>query len=317
MRREAAATVCRTWPLVAYVILSVCCRSVAHLLRLLGQQRNCRSQLRRLLHPLTTLHSFEHPYDLIKVRLQSQPLHRPLIYKGPWHCFRDTVAKEGYRGLYRGLSSPLIGATVENAVVFLVYNQFNQFVRSWQQIGPHQEVSIPITALGAAFAGAAASFVLTPIEYVKCVMQVQQMARSQSGSTSLSSQKLPGPLAIVASAVKSKGLRGLWLGQTATLLRESGGNVGWFCTYELVARYFVNRRASSTATKSDLTDLELIAAGASAGVCYNFGFFPADSIKSAIQTAEELSPHQPKKTFSEMGKSILRTRGIRGLYVGQ
>lgn len=240
-----------------------------------------------------------------------------MIYKGPWHCFRDTVAKEGYRGLYRGLSSPLIGATVENAVVFLVYNQFNQFVRSWQQIGPHQEVSIPITALGAAFAGAAASFVLTPIEYVKCVMQVQQMARSQSGSTSLSSQKLPGPLAIVASAVKSKGLRGLWLGQTATLLRESGGNVGWFCTYELVARYFVNRRASSTATKSDLTDLELIAAGASAGVCYNFGFFPADSIKSAIQTAEELSPHQPKKTFSEMGKSILRTRGIRGLYVGQ
>lgn len=44
---------------------------------------------------------FEHPFDLIKVRLQSQPLDRPARFLGPIDCFKQTLAGEGFLGLYR------------------------------------------------------------------------------------------------------------------------------------------------------------------------------------------------------------------------
>lgn len=44
---------------------------------------------------------FEHPFDLVKVRLQSQPTDRPASFSGPLDCFKQTFRKEGWRGLYR------------------------------------------------------------------------------------------------------------------------------------------------------------------------------------------------------------------------
>ena len=43
----------------------------------------------------------EHPFDLVKVRLQSQPIDRPLVFKGPLDCLGKTFTNEGIRGLYR------------------------------------------------------------------------------------------------------------------------------------------------------------------------------------------------------------------------
>lgn len=43
----------------------------------------------------------EHPFDLVKVRLQSQPLDRPLKYVGPLDCFVQTLRHEGLRALWR------------------------------------------------------------------------------------------------------------------------------------------------------------------------------------------------------------------------
>lgn len=44
---------------------------------------------------------FEHPLDLVKVRLQSQPGHLPPRFRGPVDCFWQTFRHEGVRGLYR------------------------------------------------------------------------------------------------------------------------------------------------------------------------------------------------------------------------
>ena len=43
----------------------------------------------------------EYPFDTVKVRLQSQPDNAVLRYSGPLDCFRQTIAKEGFMGLYR------------------------------------------------------------------------------------------------------------------------------------------------------------------------------------------------------------------------
>ena len=44
---------------------------------------------------------FEHPFDLTKVRLQSQVLDAQARFSGPLDCLTQTYRNEGIRGLYR------------------------------------------------------------------------------------------------------------------------------------------------------------------------------------------------------------------------
>lgn len=60
----------------------------------------------------------EYPFDTVKVRLQSQPDHLPLRYTGPLDCFRQSLRQDGVRGLYRGISAPLLGAAIETSSLF-------------------------------------------------------------------------------------------------------------------------------------------------------------------------------------------------------
>ena len=49
-----------------------------------------------------------HPFDTLKVRLQTQPIENP-IYSGVVDCFKKTIKWEGPQGLYKGVQSPLVG----------------------------------------------------------------------------------------------------------------------------------------------------------------------------------------------------------------
>jgi ornithine carrier protein len=60
----------------------------------------------------------EFPFDTVKVRLQSQANTVPLQYTGPLDCFKQSIQKDGLRGLYRGISAPLFGAAVETSSLF-------------------------------------------------------------------------------------------------------------------------------------------------------------------------------------------------------
>jgi hypothetical protein len=53
---------------------------------------------------------FEHPFDLTKVRLQSQVLDTTARFNGPIDCLVKTWKNEGVRGLYRvrGLLAELL-----------------------------------------------------------------------------------------------------------------------------------------------------------------------------------------------------------------
>ena len=53
-----------------------------------------------------TLLTVGHPFDTIKVRLQTSEKSQ---FKGPLDCLLQTVRKEGLRGLYKGATPPLVG----------------------------------------------------------------------------------------------------------------------------------------------------------------------------------------------------------------
>jgi mitochondrial ornithine carrier protein len=201
----------------------------------------------------------------------------------------------------------------------------------------------------------------TPIELVKCKMQVQMLAipiTISASSAKAMRANLPGPIAILSSIIRSTGVRGLWLGHTGTLIREAGGTAAWFATKEFVASLLVARRLRDSQsslqsqshsyshpslphpphshTQSDLhahpnprTDLllwESAFSGACAGAAFNIALFPADTVKSAIQTEDELRPQssttkttkttRTTKTFLGTFMAMYKAHGIRGLYAG-
>ena len=58
-----------------------------------------------------------HPFDLIKVRLQTA---EKGVYNGAIDVAKKSLARDGFKGLYRGVSAPLAGVSPMFAVSFWV-----------------------------------------------------------------------------------------------------------------------------------------------------------------------------------------------------
>ncbi|KAJ5937004.1 hypothetical protein N7466_003454 [Penicillium verhagenii] len=251
----------------------------------------------------------EYPFDTVKVRLQSQSEHLPLRYTGPMDCFRQALQADGVRGLYRGISAPMTGAAVETSCLFFSYRLIQDAVRV--NIFPNVE-QLPLWVLVACGAGSGSvtSLALTPIELIKCKMQVP--AASAVG------HKAPGPLLLIASIFRHEGIKGFWRGQTGTLIRETGGSAAWFGSYEGVSGLFRRYAPRSQSSTDSLPVHQQMIAGATAGIGYNFLFFPADTIKSRMQTEDisRLPANGKRKTFWSVGRTLWQQQGLKGMYRG-
>ncbi|KAJ7136086.1 mitochondrial carrier domain-containing protein [Mycena epipterygia] len=272
---------------------------------------------------------FEHPFDLTKVRLQAQVLDAEARFTGPIDCLQKTWKNEGIRGLYRGLPAPIVGAMAENASLFLSYRELQDAIKLANHQSIEEASSMPQIALAGAGAGAITSFLLTPIELVKCKMQVQMLV---APTLSSSPPQLLGPISVFMSVIRNTGVRGLWLGHTGTFIRETGGTAAWFTTKEVVASLLVARRQNksgnvgrlTSASTKELRPWESALSGACAGASFNLALFPADTVKSAMQTEEELRPvaatatgkAPPKPSFFATFMAMYRAQGIKGLYAG-
>lgn len=260
----------------------------------------------------------EFPFDTVKVRLQSQPDHLPLQYTGPLDCFRQSLREGGIGNLYRGVSAPLFGAAAETACLFFAYRLAQDFLKSTIYTTHAEDKKLPLGALitAGAMSGGVTSLVLTPIELVKCRMQVPlQSPQDPSLSRSGLSAKSLGPLAVIKDVHRREGLKGFWRGQLGTLFRETGGSAAWFGSYECMTLYFKTQARLANPTSHEEPSLPLwqqMSSGALAGMMYNFMFFPADTIKSKIQTGEL----NTRPTFMNVGRELYRARGLKGLYSG-
>lgn len=264
----------------------------------------------------------EYPFDTVKVRLQSQPDGVPLRYQGPIDCFRQSFRDDGLRGLYRGISAPVVGAALENSSLFFSYRMAQEVL---QKTVYSSTAPLPLSALliCGATSGAFTSLLLTPIELVKCKMQVPVVGADGH-------RRATGVMSLILSVFREQGMLGFWRGQLGTLIRETGGSAAWFGSYESVSALFRRYQSSSSSVSDAAAPLgespspavlpiyQQMLAGATAGISYNFIFFPADTIKSRIQT-EDVS-HKvadgKRPTFWTVGKTVWRQHGLAGLYRG-
>ena len=276
----------------------------------------------------------DYPLDTVKVLLQTQET-SGLRYRGAWHCLTHTVETKGLLSLYRGLSSPLLGSMAENALLFWAYNHCQRFLLHLNGYNDKdgQKLSLFQQSLAGAGAGAVVPFVLTPVELIKCRLQVQN-----HDATGFRVYK--GPMDVIVQTVRTEGIaRGLYRGHASTLLREIPGNFVWYGLYEGVCMTMIPQGG----TKDDLGPaVHLLGGGkdsafillihmrvcsqgsytirlnfylmetALAGVGYWTAFYPADTVKSMVQT----NPDHMGRGFVETFLSVYRTQGIRGLYRG-
>jgi mitochondrial ornithine carrier protein len=161
--------------------------------------------------------------------------------------------------------------------------------------------------------GAFTSFFLTPIELIKCKIQVPtETQRAQS-------LRQPTVGRVVASIYRQEGFFAFWRGHVCTFWRETGGNAFWFGINELMKKMYKRRAARAGLDDSQQQKLKLhqhLLSGAAAGVGYNFSFYPFDTVKSCQQTEEIGTSASGKRSLASIAKEIWQHQGIKGFYQG-
>ena len=241
----------------------------------------------------------DYPLDTVKVLLQTQTAKKP-AYRGALDCLTHTVRTKGVASLYKGISSPLLGSIAENAVLFWAYNHCRRLLG---ESANKPDLTLLELSTAGAGAGAVVSFVLTPVELVKCRMQVQNSANGEHFRV------FRGPLDVILQTVKQEGIiKGLFRGHVSTMCREIPGNFCFFGVYELTCKALIPPGGS----KKDLDVSAHMLGGILSGCAYWTAFYPADTVKSLMQS----HPAYAQLGFGDSFTAIYRSQGVRGLYRG-
>ncbi|XXG99491.1 mannosyltransferase [Hypoxylon texense] len=221
-----------------------------------------------------------HPFDLVKVRLQTADKG---VYSSAIDVVRKSVAKDGLRkGLYAGVSAPLVGVTPMFAVSFWGYDLGKQLVTSFSPPAtPDTPLSIGQISAAGFFSAIPMTAITAPFERVKVILQVQGQ-RLKPGEE----PKYKGGLDVVRQLYREGGVRSVFRGSTATLMRDGPGSAAYFAAYEYIKRRLTPLDPVTGKPKGDLSLLAITAAGGAAGVAMWIPVFPVDTIKSRLQTAE-------------------------------
>lgn len=248
------------------------------------------------------------PLDTIKVRLQSQDAARPL-YRGTVHCFQTTISKEGVFALFKGMGTPLIGNAPMQGLVFGAYGQMMRALDTWRPTPvPVPGVTtkpdyVKLYAAGT-WAGLIQCFIATPVELVKCKLQVQVEAASSTKA------QYTGPWDCIKKSVARNGVvPGLFRGFWPTIWRDGPSYGLYFCTFE----YFKYTLGPKNGEKAGVS--ACLFAGGMAGIATWLSTYPADVIKSMVQTLPDgATAHEAR--MSTIAMKYYRLHGWRWFFQG-
>ncbi|KIR30995.1 solute carrier family 25 (mitochondrial carnitine/acylcarnitine transporter), member 20/29 [Cryptococcus deuterogattii 99/473] len=245
-----------------------------------------------------------HPFDLTKTRLQTAP---PGVYTGAIDVVKKTVKADGFRGMYRGVTPPILGVTPIFAISFWGYDLGKRLVYSFSPDRTEQALSIPELAFAGAFSALPATLVAAPAERVKVLLQVQ----GQNGS-----QAYNGVFDVVTKLYAEGGIRSLFRGTVATLARDGPGSAAYFATYEYLKKMLSAAPETlpdgSKAPAPPLSVPAIMAAGGGAGIAMWSLGIPPDTIKSRLQSA----PQGTYTGFMDCARKLIAQDGVTALWKG-
>lgn len=230
------------------------------------------------------------PLDTIKTRAQVAPKG---MFKGPMDVFTQTIRKEGFFALYKGMASPLLGIAGVNSLLFASYGISKRIISPYP-------LSLKEIAVAGAMAGAANAILASPVEMFKVRMQGQYGAKTDKR------------LRVVARDMwREWGFRkGVMRGYWVTVAREIPAYAGFYTAFEFSKRKFGETYGS------DLPVWALLASGSTGGIAYWLSCYPLDVIKSRVQLRATPPTGTPVQYIAREVKTIVAESGFAGLFRG-
>lgn len=226
-----------------------------------------------------------HPLDTVKTVMQAGRSRG-----NAFGAFLGVVRRRGVGALYSGVGSSLSGQVPSGAIKFAVFEGLTQTIHNR---APNIPKPVADFACAAA-AMVACSFVFVPGEVLK--------QRIQAGLQ-------PNMVSALRGALKERGVRGLYAGYAATLLRDVPYTMlefGLYSQYKRVARFALKRQR--------LRPQEEWALGGLAGGCTGFLTTPLDFAKTKLMT-QSATTGQYLGVMDVLRKTT-QSEGVGGLFRG-
>ncbi len=242
------------------------------------------------------------PFDIVKVRMQTQGD----LYKSPLECAKSIWKNEGLSAFYKGTLSPLIG------ISFCVAIQFgsNEIAKNYlsnrnKRIKNDSRLEIKDYIICGAFAGAANSIVISPVELFRIQMQVQK-----SGSSDNMKTRYTGTIDCAKKIYNRFGMKGVYQGYSATLFRETPAFAVYFGLYETLMSHSEKKHGS----RKEIPVYKVTLYGALSGLFLWIATFPHDVIKSCIQADDPVN--RKFHSIASTAKIIYAEKGYGGFFKG-
>lgn len=138
------------------------------------------------------------------------------IYSGTLDCMKKTLKNEGLKGFYKGMGAPLAGVAPIFAISFMGYRVGKEI------LGPPPEKAFGYLDYfkAGAFSGIFTTVIMAPGERIKCLLQIQGDSKTK---------KYNGPIDCAKQLYKEGGIKSIYRGSGATLLR---GTYIYFIQYK-------------------------------------------------------------------------------------
>lgn len=246
-----------------------------------------------------------YPIDMVKTRMQNQKGNS--LYTSYLDCFKKIVRNEGLLGMYSGLLPQIVGVAPEKAIKLTL----NDLVRAY---GLKQSKNNEISPTWEIIAGSTAGFcqviVTNPLEISKIRMQIQ----GEQAKFYKEQGKIFHPKSVF-EIVRELGLRGLYRGAPACLLRDVPFSSIYFPSYAHIKKNIFGLDPGKPGKRSSLEAWELLVAGAVAGMPAAFLTTPCDVVKTRIQSKPQPGI-QPYVGISNTFKRIVMEEGAGALFKG-
>ena len=175
------------------------------------------------------------PVDVIKERLQVQAQNQSFSYNGSFDALHKISKTEGISGLYKGYGATLASFGPYSALYFAFYEKFKNWSRVYIETN-NSKSSFPLTIFCSASAGAMASWVTSPLDRAKLLLQIQ---RGEGGMGS-STQTYRSMIGCLSHMYHEAGMRGLFRGAGARIIHFAPAMTITMTCYEECRSFYAN-----------------------------------------------------------------------------
>uniref|UniRef100_A0A8C8STA3 Solute carrier family 25 member 45 n=1 Tax=Pelusios castaneus TaxID=367368 RepID=A0A8C8STA3_9SAUR len=172
------------------------------------------------------------PSISFQVRLQTQS-----DYRGILDCIIRTYRQERVLGFFKGMSGPVLSVAMANSLMFGAYSNALLYLSDT----PHHDCSANTPSYAhiftaGCFSGLVQAVVLAPVDLIKVRLQNQTHPWGLRNPAGGSGTQYWGPVHCGASIYQEEGLRGLFRGTWALVLRDTPTLAIYFLTYVSLCR---------------------------------------------------------------------------------